>query len=63
MRLHRRCKAACWERDRLFAIPNSGLIVTASEGARSRHAPFEILLQHDVVSDNLRCVDTLRFQF
>jgi hypothetical protein len=20
MRLHRRCKAACWERDRLFAI-------------------------------------------
>jgi hypothetical protein len=25
--------------------------------------PFEILRQHDVVGDNPRCVDTLRFQF
>ena len=24
--------------------------------------PFEILLQHDVVGDNPRCVDALRFQ-
>jgi hypothetical protein len=25
--------------------------------------PFEVLLQHDVVADNRRCVDALRFQF
>jgi hypothetical protein len=25
--------------------------------------PFEVLLHHDVVGDNQRCVDALRFQF
>ena len=25
--------------------------------------PLEIFLQHDMVGDNPRCVDTLRFQF